>query len=358
VDFPARYPGDSRTIAMRIKNPLQALGRLLYNRAPIEAQLIVTRRCNLSCGYCTEYDGHSPEIPFDTLRERIDALHQLGVLNIALLGGEPLLHRRIADVVAHADRQAQVSITTNGFLISDRLIEDLNAAGLANMQVSIDALGTDASRYIQKTLKPLLPKLKRLAERAAFDVHLNVVLCDETREQFEEMLAELRRFPFWMSMNLLHDDRGRVKVGGPSFEAVWNRHYEGGRAISYLERDYGRRLLRGEHPHWRCRAGSRFLYVDEVGHVQYCSAQRGRLDIPLAEYTKMDLRRESRTDKGCEEGCAMLCVYRTSLLDNAPIALARSFLVGVSKGVLGRPTAERPGTVPAASLTSERSPGL
>ena len=343
---------------MRIKNPLRALGRLLYKRSPIEAQLIVTRRCNLSCGYCTEYDGDSPEIPLEVLKGRINALHHLGVLNIALLGGEPLLHSRIADVVAYANRKAQVSITTNGFLISDQLIDNLNAAGLANMQVSIDALAVDPCWYIQKTLKPLLPKLKRLAERAAFDVHLNVVLCEETREQFEEMLAELRRFPFWMSMNLLHDDQGRVKVGGPSFEAVWNRHYEAGRAISYLERDYGRRLLRGEHPRWRCRAGSRFLYIDEVGHVQYCSAQRGRLDIPLAEYTKMDLRRESRTDKGCEEGCAMLCVYRTSLLDNAPIALARSFLVGVSRGVLGRPAVERPGTVSAASLTPERSPDL
>src|SRR5260370_33688220 len=120
---------------------------------------MVPRRCNLDCGYWPEYDGHSPETPFDTLRERIDALHQLGVLNIALLGGEPLLHRRIAEVVAHADRQAQVSITTNGVLISDRLIEGLNAPGLANMQVSIDALGADASPYHQKTLEPLLPNL-------------------------------------------------------------------------------------------------------------------------------------------------------------------------------------------------------
>lgn len=343
---------------MRIKHPLRALGRLLYNRSPIEAQLIVTRRCNLSCGYCTEYDGHSPEVSLDTLKERIDALHHLGVLNVALLGGEPLLHSRIVEVVAHADRQAQVSITTNGFLISDRLIEDLNAAGLANMQVSIDALGADPSRYIQKTLKPLLPKLKRLAERAAFDVHLNVVLCEETREQFEKMFAELRQFPFWMSLNLLHDDRGKVKVGGPAFEAVWNRHFERGRAFSYLEREYGRRLLRGERPHWRCRAGARFLYVDEDGRVQYCSAQRGRLDKPLADYTKADLQREYRAEKGCEEGCAILCVYRTSLLDNAPITLARSFFTGVRKGVLGRPALEGPGDVPAASSIARRSAGL
>src|SRR5687768_1718870 len=128
---------------MRVKSPLKALSSLIWHRAPIEAQLIVTRRCNLSCGYCTEYDDHSPEVPFETLKQRIDALHRLKVINIAMLGGEPLLHSRIADVIAYADRHAQVSMTTNAFLLSDKLIDELNGSGLANLQVSIDAAAPD-----------------------------------------------------------------------------------------------------------------------------------------------------------------------------------------------------------------------
>ena len=38
---------------------------------PFLAQLVVTRRCNLSCGYCNEYDDHSPPVPFAALDERL-----------------------------------------------------------------------------------------------------------------------------------------------------------------------------------------------------------------------------------------------------------------------------------------------
>ena len=43
---------------------------------------------------------------------------------------------------------------------------------------------------------------------------------------------------------------------------------------------------------WRCRSGARYLYICENGLVHYCSQQRGYPAVPLATYTKDDLRRE------------------------------------------------------------------
>src|SRR5689334_17054582 len=114
---------------MQIDHPFRAAFDVLVRRAPIEVQLVVTRRCNLSCGYCTEYDGHSAEVPYETLARRIDAIHGLRAVNIALLGGEPLLHSRIDDLVRYAARRAQVSVTTNGFLLDRKAIERLSDAG-------------------------------------------------------------------------------------------------------------------------------------------------------------------------------------------------------------------------------------
>jgi MoaA/NifB/PqqE/SkfB family radical SAM enzyme len=318
---------------MRIRHPLRAVARALLLRAPVEAQLIVTRRCNLSCGYCTEYDGFSPPIPLDTLKERIDALHRLRVINIALLGGEPLLHPEIGEVVAYANRHAEVSLTTNGFLISDSLIDRLNYAGLSNLQVSIDRLRPDSTGYIQKSLKSVLPKLRRVKARASFDVHVTLVLCEQSRDEFRSTLRELEALELPVSVNLIHDERGTVTVSGAEYLELWDEHHRGGKAFLSIEYGYGRQLLQGERPEWQCRAGARFLYVDEFGNVQFCSAQRGRLAKPVTEYRVEDIRAHSKTRKGCESGCSMLCVYRDSQLDNAPLSLARDIYRALRAGV-------------------------
>lgn len=326
---------------MRIRNPLRSAIRLLFFRAPVEAQLIVTRRCNLSCGYCTEYDNFSPPIPLEILQQRIDALHRLRVINIALLGGEPLLHPHIGDIVRHARRKAQVSITTNGFLLSRKKIEALNEAGLDNLQVSIDTLYPDPDLYIQKSMKTLAQKLERLRQLAAFDVHLNIVLCEASREEFREMVREVARMGFVVTVNLVHNERGMVEISGEEYLELWEYHFRHSRVGSLMEYEYGRQLLRGKFPRWKCRAGSRFLYVDEFGKVQFCSAQRGRLDRPVLEYSRKDLKQHSHTYKGCEAGCSLFCVYRNSMVDNAPLQALKSVVALWRRGVMDRATPSR-----------------
>lgn len=317
---------------MRIDHPFRAAFDLLIRKSPVEAQLVVTRRCNLSCGYCSEYDGHSPEVPYEVLRTRIDAIHRLRAVNIALLGGEPLLHSRIDDVVRYAARRAQVSMTTNGFLLDRKAIERLGAAGLANLQVSIDALHPDGDRYVQKTLRSLRPKLDRLAAHARFDVHVTTVLCAETLGEFDELMTELLTYPFRISVNIVHDDHGQATARGPAFVTAWQRHFRQGRPFSFIEEEYGRKLLSGEQPSWTCQAGARFLYVGEDGTVELCSAQRGRIRKDITEYDESDLEAHRDEPKGCEEGCSVLCVYRDSLLDGDPTSLGRAMVRGLFAG--------------------------
>ncbi|HVH09099.1 MAG TPA: radical SAM protein [Gemmatimonadales bacterium] len=311
---------------MRVKHPVRSLFRVVFRGAPLEAQLIVTRRCNLSCGYCTEYDKVSGVIPLDVLKQRIDALHRLRVVNIALLGGEPLLHPELPEVVAYGDRRAQVSVTTNGFLLTGPLIQSLNAAGLRNMEVSIDAVTPDRTGYIQKCLKTIRPKLHLLRRWAAFDVLVNLVLCPETRTQMGDAIRELEDLSFPCTIDLLHDARGQIAIGGDEYAELWRRFYVDRTPQAFLDQAYGARLLAGARPTWHCRAGARFLYVDEFGDVQLCSAQRGRLNKPVTDYTTRDLREQSRAHKGCEEGCSLLCAYRAAAFDNHPLGTVGSAL--------------------------------
>ena len=303
---------------MRVKQPLRSAIDLLFFKSPLEAQLIVTRRCNLSCGYCTEFDNHSNPVPLELLKERIDVIHRLRVVNTSLLGGEPLMHPNIVELVEYCNRRNQVSITTNGFLLNEKLIKRLNEAGLSNLQISIDALETDRTGYIQKSLKKLLPKLKLLQEHANFDVHANIVLCESTKSAFMETVSRIRTLGFNVSVGLMHDGEGQIEIEGDEYLELWDKYFKNGEPYPLSDYDYGRKLLQGDKPKWKCRSGSRYLYVDEFGLVQYCSSQRNRLNKPLTEYSLQDLRKQSQQYKGCEEGCCLLCVYRDSMIDNQP----------------------------------------
>ncbi|MGA2880036.1 MAG: hypothetical protein ABSG13_13900 [Bryobacteraceae bacterium] len=54
----------------------------------------------------------------------------------------------------------------------------------------------------------------------------------------------------------------------------------------------------------------------EDGLVHYCSQQRGKPGIPLADYTVEDLRREAARPKGCASFCTISCVHQTAMLDD------------------------------------------
>jgi MoaA/NifB/PqqE/SkfB family radical SAM enzyme len=300
----------------------------------MDAQLIVTRRCNLSCGYCSEYDNVSEPVPVEDLKGRIDALHRLGSANITLLGGEPLMHPDIAEIVVLAARKSNVSMVTNGFLLRNNIIESLNQAGLNNLTVSIDTLHADPTRYIQKSLRSLRTRLQRLKDLARFDVHVTAVLCESSKDDFLELIEDIKTFGFRMSVNLIHNAKGYVTIEGPEYLELYESFYKKGRPFTYLDYEYGKKLLQGERPDWKCRAGSRYLYVDENGLVQLCASQMGRLGTPIEEYTSKDLDEQARAYKGCEEGCSVGCAFRCSLLDNDKPEFIRSVIKGYARGTM------------------------
>jgi MoaA/NifB/PqqE/SkfB family radical SAM enzyme len=249
---------------------------------------------------------------------RLDKLADLGTSMITVSGGEPLMHPELDAMVAHMRRRGMIaSLITNGYYLSRERIERLNAAGLDYLQISIDNVEPDAVSL--KSLRLLEPKLKWLAEHAEFGVNINSVVGSGIANP-EDALAvarQARELGFTSTIGILHDGRGQLRALGAREMKVYEELKTfGSRADARVNALFQDNLALGKPNDWSCRAGSRYLYVDEDGLVDYCSQMRGVPGIPLEDYTRADLEREYGTRKACAPYCTINCVQRVAVLDN------------------------------------------
>ena len=86
---------------------------------PVLAQIVPARFCNLSCGYCNEYDKVSEPVPLEEMYRRIDALGRLGTAMIGISGGEPLTHPQLDEIIVRMRGTGAIAgMITNGYLLN------------------------------------------------------------------------------------------------------------------------------------------------------------------------------------------------------------------------------------------------
>jgi MoaA/NifB/PqqE/SkfB family radical SAM enzyme len=251
------------------------------------------------------------------VRRRIDRLSELGTATVTISGGEPLMHPEIDAIVAHVRKRGMVvTLISNGYYLSPERIERLNRAGLDHLQISIDNVEPDQTSM--KSLRLLEPKLKWLAAQATFTVTINSVVGSGIRDP-EDALTVSRRareLGFTTSIGVIHDGGGQLRALGPREMAVYQELQRmAGWGPSRVNAAFQDNLARGRANEWSCRAGARYLYVDEMGLVHYCSQQRGRPAVPLERYRREDIVREFDTRKPCAPYCTVNCVQQVALVD-------------------------------------------
>ena len=289
---------------------------LVSTRHPVLVHLVATRRCNLSCTYCNEYDQVSSPVEPDVLLQRVEHLASLGTSIITLTGGEPLLHPDLDRVIERIRRRGIIStVITNGYLLTRDRIQQLNSAGLDYLQISIDNVEPDD--VSMKSLKVLDQKLVLLSRYAEFGVNPNAVIGTGVSEPEGALTvaARARELGFNSSLGILHDGKGRLKPLSPRERRVYSEFKKRAGSGFALIDSFQENLASGKPNNWKCRSGSRYFYVDEFGLVHWCSQQKGYPAVPLDRYTFADMRREYLAEKACAPYCTLQCVHRASMMD-------------------------------------------
>ena len=281
---------------------------------PFLAHLVVTRRCNLSCGYCNEYDRTSPPVAREVLEQRLEKLRELRTWMVCLTGGEPTVHPELTYIVRRMTQLGfrRRQIISNGYRLGKKLVEGLNEAGLTDLQISIDGVRRNPTTV--KVLDPLRGRLEFLARAARFRVVVSAVIGSAPPSEALEVVRFTQELGLTPRIILLHDGSGRLRLPPDelaAFEEVKRLLGRRGRESA----DYRQRLIEQGAAPFRCRSGSRYLYVDEFGKVHWCSQTMALFSKDLLDYTLEDLERQFHATKPCADQCTVGCARTASAFD-------------------------------------------
>jgi len=273
--------------------------------SPLSLLCELTYRCNLQCPYCYNplaLGRPSEELSRDAWLSVIDQAVDLGVVQIGFSGGEPTL--RPADLVAltarATERGAYTNLITQGTFLDDPLLDELLAAGLAHIQISIQAPERELAATIAGTdvHERKIETLRRVAKRDVA-LTLNCVLHRLNHDSLPDVLAfaeregvrrlELANVQFygWAYRNrsALMPSREQVERGAELVEAARTR-LAGAMEITYVLPDYFQELPKPCMHGWASLA----LTVTPDGRVLPCPAATSITTLSFPNVNAMTLR--------------------------------------------------------------------
>jgi GTP 3',8-cyclase len=241
-----------------------------WGREIKSVRISVTDKCNFRCTYCMPAEGlewlrRDEILTFEEITRLTAILARLGVDEVRLTGGEPLVRRGVPELVgmlAQVPGVDDLSLTTNGILLK-RDAHALVDAGLRRINVSLDSL--DHVRFAQLTRRDALDQvLAGLAEAERYPqlrpIKVNCVAIKGLTELEVPALAELaRRKPYVVRF---------IEFMPLDADRAWtaDQVLTGGEIRSLIEEQYGALV---ELPARASSTARRFRFADGNGELGF-----------------------------------------------------------------------------------------
>lgn len=179
---------------------------------PRNLEVAITARCNMRCIGCKYGRDFMPgsELPWPIVRDLLDDAKAAGFWDVRFYGGEPLLHRDLPRMVAHArDIGLGAYLTTNGSLLKQR-IDALYDAGLRTINIGYYGTGLHYDAYVQRRerFEQLEAGIAYMRERYGHEIRLRInwllmrPSCNV--EALRQAVAFAERYDAKLQVDLIH----------------------------------------------------------------------------------------------------------------------------------------------------------
>ncbi len=224
---------------------------------PIRAGISVTHNCNSRCITCNFWKSESQNEL--TLTEMVDILRQvrsLGITDLNLTGGEPLLRSDLPDIILAASNLKfdRISVTTNGLLLTQEKIEQLVKNGLTSIYISLNGNEKvhDTTRGINGAYTRTLESIRALVElrNSKFpnlQISMQTVVMGITIDQILDMVNVCRQFDIGFSLSPLNTSRPWQSDTDPALKVIHQEQFCSIiKDLHHMKKNYPR-LIRDYH---------------------------------------------------------------------------------------------------------------
>jgi MoaA/NifB/PqqE/SkfB family radical SAM enzyme len=310
-----------------------AIKALTPNR-PHHAQWLITRKCNYRCRGCNVWkEQDKRELSTEEIKKGLDILKDLGIVEIVLSGGDPLLREDAAEIIEHASKLFITTVYDNGSMATKK-IDALRNVDFA--AISIDSLDEAKNDYIKA-----VPGAWKKAMEAVETLHkegINVSVTPTISQQNLYEIVDITNYftkkgiPVWYCL-YSYDQTGDVnqlfRIGKANDEFIIRDKQAMVKLCDTLiemkkKNDkilmttkllkVLRTLFSEGKRTWKCQALQNFLVIDHLGRIAGCHSHNfagSVFDLPkLWKSKKFDNLR--RTYNDCTQ-CAYLCYIFYSL---------------------------------------------
>ncbi|MFH1538033.1 MAG: radical SAM protein [bacterium] len=186
---------------------------------PFHGTIFIRNRCNAKCKHCNLWEEEvSNVLPTAGLRRMLDDFRAIGASGVGFTGGEPLLREDMIPLVEYASKSGFVThLTTNGWVLTRHVAEDLINAGLDAINISLDSASAekhDALRGRPGLFERVMAAIDAAAGakrklNSAFTITVISVLSPDNFGEVEELIRLVLGMPAdFISFIPLHDMKG------------------------------------------------------------------------------------------------------------------------------------------------------
>jgi pyrroloquinoline quinone biosynthesis protein E len=160
---------------------------------PLWLCLELTYRCPLKCPWCNnplDLENYRSELNTDEWKRVLREGRELGALQLGFTGGEPLMRKDIVELVAEANRLGYyTNLITSGMGMTEERLLDLKAAGLKQIQLSIQSCDREVTdALVGARAHDIKIEVARLIKKHGFPMVLNIPVARQNIEQVEDYL--------------------------------------------------------------------------------------------------------------------------------------------------------------------------